>query len=125
MTTLFDYGSTYYWNMAIKTITKETQPIDLSKYMYWLDDFYEIYHVLDCNLLPGKLLGTEKINKNLLNASDGALTKPMAKENGGKAWILKICMARNIHSTTRLFYPLLQTSLCGGLMMPLQNIIPI
>jgi len=59
MTKHFDYGSTYYWNMAIKIITKETQPIDWSKYVYWLDDFYEMYHVLDGNIFPGKLLGTE------------------------------------------------------------------
>ena len=64
----FDYGSTYYWNMAIQTITKEPQPIDWSKYIYWLDDFYEMYRVLDGNLLPGKLSGAEEIKKNLLNA---------------------------------------------------------
>jgi hypothetical protein len=55
----FDYGSTYYWNLAKQVLKKETVPIDWSKYAYWLDEFHEIYRVLDGNYLPGKFEGLE------------------------------------------------------------------
>jgi hypothetical protein len=44
------------------------EPIDWSKYENWLENFHEIYRVLDGNYLPGKLEGVEEIKKRLREA---------------------------------------------------------
>jgi len=44
------------------------EPIDWSKYVYWLENFHEIYRVLEGNYLPGKLEGVEEIKKRLREA---------------------------------------------------------
>ena len=44
------------------------KPIDWSQYIYWLENFHEIYRLLESNDLPGKLEGVEEIKKKLQEA---------------------------------------------------------
>jgi hypothetical protein len=67
--TPIDYSFPYFKKIRKQMEAEEKkEAVPLSKYAPWLDDFHEIYRVLDGNYLPGKLEGVEEIKTRLREA---------------------------------------------------------